>query len=217
MLLMDESSGDPGRPREFADRPEIDRAQLRDLLLGSLAPGTLQWGSKLLRIEDRPDSKLGLVFADRTEADFDLVVGADGAWSKVRPSLTDTEPFYSGVGGLDCRLSDVDRIHPELSAHVGKGMCLNLGSNKGLMCQRNGDGAVQLYAFARLPQSWFSSCGFRFEEHHAKRQVIDALYSEYSALQQSLVLESDPDTVGRQLYMLPVGFQWAHNPRLDHP
>lgn len=212
-ILMDESRGDPGRPEEFADRPEIDRTELRNLLLDSLAPDTLQWNSKLLRIEDGPESKLALVFADRTEADFDLVVGADGAWSKVRPSLTDTEPFYSGIGGLDCRLSDVDHMHPKLSSHVGKGMCLNLGSNKGLMCQRNGDGGVQLYAFARLPESWFSSCGIRFDGPDARRQVIDALYPEYSALQQSLVLDSDPDTVGRQLYMLPVGFQWPHHPR----
>ncbi|KAJ4288092.1 hypothetical protein N0V90_012109 [Kalmusia sp. IMI 367209] len=214
-VLMDESRGDPGRPaEEFANRPEIDRSQLRDLLLDSLTPDTVQWNSKLVRIEEGTDSKLSLILADRTEAGFDLVVGADGAWSKVRPSLSEAKPFYSGIGGLDCRISNVDQSHPELSAHVGNGMCLNLGSDKGLMCQRNSDGAVQLYAFARLPEEWFSSCGINFEQPTARREVIDALYPEYSALQKSLVLDSDEDTVGRQLYMLPVGFEWPHHPRI---
>jgi len=213
-ILMDESRGDPGRPAdEFANRPEIDRKQLRDLLLDSLTPGTVRWNSKLVRIDEGQDSKLSLVLADRTESGFDLIVGADGAWSKVRPSLSDVQPFYSGIGGLDCRILDVDRTRPELSAHVGNGMCLNLGSDKGLMCQRNSDGTIQLYAFARLPKEWFSSCGIKFGHLNARREVVDALFSEYSALQQSLVLDSEPDTIERQLYMLPVGFEWPHNHR----
>ncbi|KAF2686348.1 FAD/NAD(P)-binding domain-containing protein [Lentithecium fluviatile CBS 122367] len=215
IVLLDESSpGKAHRPSEFANRPEIDRKDLRNMLLDSLSPGTVHWNSKLLRVDDGPDSKVQLIFADGGEVGFDLVVGADGAWSRVRPSLTDTEPFYSGIGGLDCRIPDVDLMHPELSAHVGKGMCLNLGSDKGIMCQRNGDGAVQLYAFARLPKEWFSNCGIVFDDPSARKRIVDALYPEFSALQKSLVLDSDPNTVARQLYMLPVGFQWRHNSRI---
>lgn len=213
-VLMDESRGEPGRPGEFADRPEIDRTQLRDLILDSLSPETVHFDSKLVKIHTQENSKLTLVFDNHEETDFDLVVGADGAWSKVRPSISDTEPFYSGIAGLDCRIPDVDAKHPKLSAHVGQGMCLNLGSNKGLMCQRNGDGTVQLYAFARVPVDWFSASGIDPTHPDARRQVVDALYPEYSDLQKALVLDSDPDTVGRQLYMLPVGFQWSHNPRI---
>jgi hypothetical protein len=215
-VLMDESRGEPGRPGEFANRPEIDRVQLRDLLLDSLVPGTVCWGSRLLEIRAQEDSGLILLFADGSEeADLDLVVGADGAWSKVRPCLSEIEPSYSGIGGLDCRISDVDARFEKLSAHVGQGTCLNLGSDKGIMCQRNGDGAIQLYAFSRLPIEWLSSCGIDFAHPDARRHVVDALYPEFTALQKSLILDSDPDTVGRQLYMLPVGFQWLHNPRSE--
>lgn len=215
-VLMDESRGEPGRPGEFANRPEIDRTQLRNLLLDSLAPDTVHWNSRLLKIHNQTNSKLTLLFAnDHEESDFDLVVGADGAWSKVRPNVSGIEPSYSGISGLDCRLSDIDTRFEKLSAHVGQGMCLNLGSDKGLLCQRNADGAVQLYAFARMPSDWFSTCGIDFTHPNARREVIDTLFSEYSSLQKSLVLNSDLDTVGRQLYMLPVGYQWPHNPRLE--
>ncbi|KAK8001049.1 hypothetical protein PG991_013271 [Apiospora marii] len=214
-VLMDESRGDPGRPGEFANRPEIDRTQLRDLLLNSLAPDAVTWGCQLLKIQTQEDSKLKLAFADgHEESDLDLVVGADGAWSKVRPSLSETVPSYSGVGGLDCYIPDVDTRYDELSKHVGQGMCLNLGSQKGIMCQRNSNGNIQLYAFARLPTSWFSTCGIDFTHTTARKRVVDELFPEYTDVQKSLVLDSEPDTVGRQLYTLPPGFRWEHNPRL---
>ncbi|KAI5922719.1 FAD/NAD(P)-binding domain-containing protein [Camillea tinctor] len=214
IVLMDESRGESGRPERFANRPEIDRTQLRNLLLDSLAPETVQWNSRLQDIRNQDDSKLTLVFTNgNEETGFDQVVGADGAWSRVRPSVSETEPSYSGISGLDCRISDVDARFKKLSEHVGRGMCLNLGSDKGLMCQRNSDGAIQLYAFARLPKDWFSTCGIDFTHPNARREVTNMLFPEYTPLQKSIVLNSDPDTIGRQLYMLPVGFQWSHNPR----
>lgn len=153
-VLMDESRGDPGRPGEFGNRPEIDRSQLRDLLLDSLAPDAVRWACDMLKIQTQEASKLKLAFADgHEEFDLDLVVGADGAWSKVRQCLSETVPSYSGIGGLDCYIPNVDTRYAELSNHVGQGMCLNLGSDKGIMCQRNSNGNIQLYAFARLPIS----------------------------------------------------------------
>ncbi|KAK8137081.1 FAD/NAD(P)-binding domain-containing protein [Apiospora sp. TS-2023a] len=130
-VLTDESRDDPGRPQEeFANRPEIDRAQLRDLFVGLASA--------------RGYSRLKLVFADgHEESDLDLVVGADGAWSKVRPSLSDTKPYYSGIGGPDCYIPGVDNRYDKLSKHVGQGMCLNLGEEKGMMCQRNSNSTMQ--------------------------------------------------------------------------
>ncbi|KAF2756231.1 FAD/NAD(P)-binding domain-containing protein [Pseudovirgaria hyperparasitica] len=213
--LMDESRGDEGRPAdEFANRPEIDRRQLRSMLLDSLNDSVIQWKSKLLRVEDNPGQKLKLHFADRTEEGFDFVIGADGAWSKVRSLLSDVKPFYSGVGGLECHITDADAKHPMLAQHVGNGMCLNLGSDKGIMCQRNGDGGIQAYAFARLPETWYQTCGISFTDQTARKAVADALFADFSENLQSLILESDDDTVGRPLYQLPVDFTWSNNPRV---
>ena len=81
----DKSSVKSGQSR---DRPEIDRAVLRDILLDSVEPASIQWNRKLVRVE--PDgSRFDLHFTNGVEKGFDLVVGADGAWSKVRPLLSD--------------------------------------------------------------------------------------------------------------------------------
>jgi 2-polyprenyl-6-methoxyphenol hydroxylase-like FAD-dependent oxidoreductase len=66
----------------------------------SLKERTVEWTSKLERFEQRLDGELHLNFPHRTESGFDVVVGADGAWSKVRSKLTGQKAMYSGIGGL---------------------------------------------------------------------------------------------------------------------
>jgi len=211
--LLDESAGEGGRPEEFNNRPEIDRRLLRKLLLESLIAGTVKWNSALLSIDELESGKLNLRFADRIEHGFDVVVGADGAWSKVRPSLTEQKPFYSGIGGLECHITAAETRRPALAKRVGKGMCLTLGENKGIMCQTNGDGGIQVYAFARLPESWYAESGINFTKPEARSQIVERLYADWEPQAKQLVLESDMETFGRPLYMLPVGFKWPHNPR----
>lgn len=66
------------RPGDRAN-PEIDRGQLRDLLLGPL---DVQWGRGVTEMV--PESRDGVLvhFADGRQETFDLVIGADGAWSR---------------------------------------------------------------------------------------------------------------------------------------
>jgi 2-polyprenyl-6-methoxyphenol hydroxylase-like FAD-dependent oxidoreductase len=76
---------------EERDAPEIDRLQLRQILLDSIPSHRIRWGKALRAIErdthqTPTDAKdIVLHFADgSTETGFRLVVGADGAWTKVR-------------------------------------------------------------------------------------------------------------------------------------
>lgn len=98
-------------------RPEIDRTKLRDILLDSLPDGMIRWGSTLHTVT--PDGTLR--FAHGDESGFDLVVGAEGGWSKVLDILTPVKPFYSGIAGVDIKINDIDRRFPELSKKVGRG------------------------------------------------------------------------------------------------
>ncbi|KAJ3379453.1 hypothetical protein HDU84_006645, partial [Entophlyctis sp. JEL0112] len=84
--VLFEDAGDGGKAR-----PEIERGDLRDIFLDSLEPTTVS-------------GPLSLRFADGTTATADVVVGADGAWSRVRAVLTTAVPAYTGVTMLDIRL-----------------------------------------------------------------------------------------------------------------
>lgn len=78
---------------EETDRPEIDRRDLRVLLLNSVPHEKIQWGTKIESVQKETDGMMSVHFTDGSkESGFRLVVGADGAWSKarrlVRHSLT---------------------------------------------------------------------------------------------------------------------------------
>lgn len=222
ILLNEGEEGGGGRPGEFKGRPEIDRVKLRELLLDSIEPKSISWARKLKKIEpaasssgDEGAKKHDLHFTDGgVEKGFDVVVGAEGAWSKVRESLTDQKPFYSGIGGLDLKLSDIDRLNPAVSKRVGAGMCLTLGENRGLLAQRNGDGAVRCYAFVRQPESAYDKFApmTATNPKGVKKEMLEEFYADWHPEAKTLVLNSDDEVYVRPMYMLPIGFRWKGNP-----
>lgn len=71
------------------DRPEIDRKDLRALLLGSIPANKVRWGLRVHRVQRDTDASMSVHFADGSiESGFRLVVGADGAWSKARSMVS---------------------------------------------------------------------------------------------------------------------------------
>lgn len=211
---MDENKGaGVERPNDMKGRPEIDRVQLRNMLLDSLDPASVMWGRKLVRVEPTEDGKYDLHFANSVDTGFDLVVGADGAWSRVRPLVTEARPFYSGITGLDVRISDADKREPALSERVGGGMCLTLGENKGVLAQRNGDGTIRVYAFMRNTETWQKDCGIDFTQiQGCKEAVVDRYFGDWDQGAKDLVLKSDPEVLVRPMWMLPIGLSWEARP-----
>ena len=78
-------------------RPEVERGALRQLLIASLPGGSIRWGRKLVGTVQLPTGQWQLQFGDGTTVDADLLVGADGAWSVVRPLVSGSRPEYSGT------------------------------------------------------------------------------------------------------------------------
>lgn len=67
------------------DRPEIDRRDLRALLLSSVPANNVRWGQRVQHVQRDTNGSMSVHFSDRSiESGFRLVVGADGAWSKAR-------------------------------------------------------------------------------------------------------------------------------------
>lgn len=198
-----------------SNRPEVDRIQLRGLLLDSLPEGTIQWGHKIRSISpsNDGDGKHEVHFetssGTRTET-FDLVVGADGAWSKVRPLLSDTKPLYSTISCLDTRIRSVDTLYPAISELVGGGVYMALSDRKGLVGQRNGDGSIRTYIMLQKPETWLKDVGVDWSDPMAaKKYMLEEEYQDWSDELRGLITHANPDIVARPFYMLPTDFSWT--------
>ena len=215
-VLFDENHEGNARPAEFRDRPEIDRAALRQILLGSIKPGTVVWNKKLVTVESTPNgnAKYNLSFSDgAVETGFDLVIGADGAWSKVRGLLTDQQPFYSGISGIELWALDVEKRKPFLSQYVGKGTMFMFDEGRAIICQRNGNDSIRTYAAVRQPETWIKECGIDWSKgDEARKQVLDQYFTNCSDDLKRLVLESDDKLTARSMWMLPINMKWEPRP-----
>ena len=197
------------------NRPEVDRVQLRALLLDSLPEGALQWGHKVRSIspsnegDGKHEVRLETTSGTRTEV-FDLVIGADGAWSKVRPLLSDIKPHYSTVSCLDTRIRSVDTLHPAISKLVGRGTYCAFSDTKGLTAQRNGDGSIRTYIMLQKPETWLQDVGVDWSDPvAAKKFLLEEEYRDWADELKDFIIHADPDIVARPFYMHPPDFEWT--------
>ncbi|MFJ8035769.1 FAD-dependent oxidoreductase [Streptomyces sp. NPDC096032] len=191
------------RPDERAN-PEIDRGQLRDLLLGTL---DVRWGRAVTRVVPSTDERAVVHFADGRQEAFDLVVGADGAWSPVRPAVSPVTPHYTGVTSVETALDDIDTRHPDLARLIGDGSMAVYGANRALVAQRNSGGHVKVYAQFRAPLDWHTHLDRADAE--AVRSALLALFDGWAAPVREL-LRRGGTFVHRPLHVLPVSHTWPH-------
>ncbi|MBD5656307.1 MAG: FAD-dependent monooxygenase [Candidatus Eremiobacteraeota bacterium] len=192
------------------DRPEVDRGHLRQMLLDSLPAGTVRWNHELAAIEAQGDNLFELRFRDAPNETFDLVVGADGAWSRVRPLVSQARPAYSGVTMVELGIDDVDARFPELSALVGHGLMFALGDSKALIGHRDANAHIGIYAGLRVPENWLESGALDTTSSSALKTTLTAQFDDWSDVLKRLVQSSDDRFAARPIYMLPVGHRWEH-------
>jgi 6-hydroxynicotinate 3-monooxygenase len=70
----------------------IHRADLHDLLQTALRPGTIEFGHRLTGMEETAQA-VRLWFENGVTVEADVVIGADGIWSRVREILLGVEPL----------------------------------------------------------------------------------------------------------------------------
>ncbi len=172
----------------------------------------VRWGCNLRSIRQKDDGAYKLLFEDGLTETFDLVIGADGARSRVRPLVSSANPKYTGVTFIEFGLDDVDQKHPALAQLVGHGGMFAPADNKGLMAQRNGHGHIRVYTGLRIPEGWETTAGFDAENPQKARAWLLDLFAGWDQSLLALIQESNDRFVVRPLYMLPVGHRWNFRP-----
>ncbi|MFE3167044.1 FAD-dependent oxidoreductase [Streptomyces sp. NPDC059224] len=191
-------------------RPEIDRGDLRRLLVGSLAEGVIRWGAKVTGARPLGDGRHEVSLADGGSFTTDLLVGADGAWSRVRALLSDASPAYTGVSFVETDLPDADVRHPVSAEVIGGGMLFALGAGRGFLAHRESDGSLHVYTAVKASEEWLDGIDFT-DTGAAKRAVLER-FDGWDKSLRALVADAEGALVPRRIHALPVGHRWDRVP-----
>ena len=194
------------------DRPEVDRGQLRDLLLDALPDGTVRWGAKVVHARPDPQrpGRHRVELADGTAFTTDLLIGADGAWSRVRPLLTAARPAYAGVSFVEADLFDADDRHPAEAVAVGGGMLFALQGEVGILAHRETDDSLHVYLGHRCDEGWVDVVDW--SDADAAGSAVLGLVDGWAPALRGLVGHADTPLTPRRINALPAGLTWRRVP-----
>ena len=196
---------------ETQTRPEIDRRVLRDIMLAAVPESAVKWGHALAAVRplDEGTGKHELTFTNGVVVVADILIGADGAHSRVRPLVSPAASIYQDITGAEISIAPAVAALPsnaDISVGVGKGTCFCMQDGKAIVCQRNGDGRIRAYVLHRGPLDWVLP-----REPNEARRVLLEMYPDWAPWLQRMIEVCDDDAIyHRPYFYLPVGHRWTH-------
>jgi 2-polyprenyl-6-methoxyphenol hydroxylase-like FAD-dependent oxidoreductase len=203
ILLYQPDKGNGGRP-------EVPRGDLRRILLESLPDGTVRWGYKTTAVSPLSNGRHEVTFANGSTVTTDVLVGADGAWSRVRPLLSDVKPTYVGTAFIETFLFDCEARHKASADAVGSGTMMALAPGKGIMAHREAEATLHAYVALNKPEDWIASIDFSDPVSTLARVAAD--FDGWAPELTTLLTATETDPVLRPIYALPIEQRWKRVP-----
>jgi 2-polyprenyl-6-methoxyphenol hydroxylase-like FAD-dependent oxidoreductase len=192
-------------------RPEVDRGALRGIMLAALPADSIRWGAKVTGVRKLTDGRHEVSLADGTTFSADLIVGADGAWSRVRRALSTVIPEYLGLTFVEMNIDNAADEHPVAADVAGRGSLFALADGKGLLAHRGHD-TLHVGAALRLPAARSGSNDIELGDPASARATLTREFAHWDARLLSLISESSGPFVPYPLHALPAGHAWEHEP-----
>ncbi|MEG1026821.1 MAG: NAD(P)/FAD-dependent oxidoreductase [Flavobacterium sp.] len=188
-------------------RPEIDRGVLRKILLESLAPETIVWDSHFLSMTQQDEGWL-LHFKNKESVYADIVIGSDGANSKIRPYLTDIKPFYSGITMLEGNIYDAEKRVPNISKILRGGKIMAFGNEQNILMGQKANGEIGFYASFKADENWAVVSRLDFSDQSEVLKWFQKEYTNWSSIWYELFENTSTPFIPRPIYCMPLNQNW---------
>ncbi|MDQ1164805.1 NAD(P)/FAD-dependent oxidoreductase [Flavobacterium sp. SORGH_AS_0622] len=159
-------------------RPEIDRNDLRKIMLDNLEENTVVWNSQLINIE-KTENQYFLEFKNGKTAVADFVIVANGGRSNARKFVSDQEPQLSGTYIIQGEISNPDQEYPEFKPKYGNGNVMAMGDHKMFYTHTMRDGSVHFGVSFKADENWILNNGIDFEDDQAVISFLNEKFKNW--------------------------------------
>lgn len=188
-------------------RPEIDRGILRNVLLDSLLPDTVIWDSQFVSMQ-QVDGCWEMQFKNGTAALADIVIGADGYRSKIRPYVSNSEELYSGATFIQGEVEFPERDCLEMFNLIDNANFMAMGIGKTIAIQPSGNGSrLTFYTASLYPENWMEDNGIDFNNSDEVAAYLVDFFNDWNPMFFTL-FKACKQFVPRPLNYFPLDQQW---------
>jgi 2-polyprenyl-6-methoxyphenol hydroxylase-like FAD-dependent oxidoreductase len=189
------------------DTPEINRNDLRKVLLDSLPSDTVVWGRKFTALEQH-NGKWLLHFENKPDAAADCVIGANGGMSKVRTYVTDTEVEDTGTSIIQGEVTDPGIKCPEFYHLCGNNILMAAYNGNLLVANANNNGVLTYNVIFKTPEE--QTHDLNAPNTEGTRMFLLDRFSDWDGLYQQL-FRSTSSFWGLPTRILPLDKPWKND------
>jgi len=194
-------------------RPEIDRGPLRNILLDSLQPDTVVWNSHIVSLTPASDG-WKIQFQNEETAVADMVIGADGANSKIRPFVTPIKAVYAGLTCIEGVVYDAVTGAPKVNELLKDGKIFAFGDEKSLIVSSKGDGSLAFYTGCNTSENWAKESGIDFKNAAQVFEWFKKEYAGWDSFWYELFTNGNVYFGPRPQYYIPLNQNWDAQPNI---
>jgi tetracycline resistance monooxygenase len=196
-------------PENQYDNPEINRNDLRTILLDSLANDTVAWDSKCTGLEVYNGSWL-MQFENKPDAMADLVIIANGGMSSIRNYVTDAVVEDTGTFIIQGDVPQPELRCPEFYRLCDNNRLMSAFHGNLLVANPNNNGALTYGVIFRMPEEWSDGKGLNFQNTDSTIAFLSNRFSKWDERYLQL-FRSTSLFVGLPTRKLPLGKPWKRD------
>jgi tetracycline resistance monooxygenase len=196
-------------PENQYDNPEINRNDLRTILLNSLTNDTIIWDRKFIGLEEH-NGKWLLQFENNPDATADFVIVANGGMSQARSYVTDSEVEDTGTFIIQGDVSQPEINCPEFYKLCDGNRLMTACQGNLLVANPYNNGVLTYGVIFRKPEKWVNNNGLDFQNTDSIIAFLSNRFSNWNERYKEL-FSSTSFFAGLPTRKLPLDKPWKKN------